>query len=171
MTDQSAIRDISLSLDVAQVHRTEQPFARLREVGSALAEAIDGVLCDQNGQPLPAMAMGRLPQTWSCCMTSLMCVICRPVQCWPGASWLKHPLPLSRFGVFLYREAHPSAGRPFCSGVPGAAFALAGNAPRVCRCRSQPMTENLDLFSAPAPKIKRKQLSIWKQKLLPCAPN
>ena len=55
--DQSAIRDISLSLDVAQVHRTEQPFARLREVGSALAEAMDGVLCDQNGQPLPAMAM------------------------------------------------------------------------------------------------------------------
>ena len=55
--DQSAIRDISLSLDVAQVHRTEQPFARLREVGAALAEAMDGVLCDQNGQPLPAMAM------------------------------------------------------------------------------------------------------------------
>ena len=55
--DQSAIRDISLSLDVAQVHRTEQPFARLREVGAALAQAMDGVLCDQNGQPLPAMAM------------------------------------------------------------------------------------------------------------------
>lgn len=55
--DQSAIRDISLSLDVAQVHRSEQPFARLREVGAALAEAMDGVLCDQNGQPLPAMAM------------------------------------------------------------------------------------------------------------------
>ncbi len=55
--DQSAIRDISLSLDVAQVHRTEQPFARLRDVGAALAEAMDGVLCDQNGQPLPAMAM------------------------------------------------------------------------------------------------------------------
>ena len=55
--EQSAIRDISLSLDVAQVHRTEQPFARLREVGAALAEAMDGVLCDQNGQPLPAMAM------------------------------------------------------------------------------------------------------------------
>lgn len=55
--DQSAIRDITLSLDVAQVHRTEQPFARLREVASVLCEAMDGVLCDQNGTPLPAMAM------------------------------------------------------------------------------------------------------------------
>lgn len=55
--EQSAIRDFSLSLDVAQVDRSEQPFARLREIGAALAEAMDGVLCDQNGQPLPAMAM------------------------------------------------------------------------------------------------------------------
>jgi hypothetical protein len=55
--DQSAIRDITLSLDVAQVHRTEQPFARLRDVAAALCQAMDGVLCDQNGTPLPAMAM------------------------------------------------------------------------------------------------------------------
>ncbi|CAN7599023.1 cell division protein FtsZ [Acidovorax sp. Leaf76] len=55
--DQSAIRDITLSLDVAQVHRSEQPFARLRDVGKALCDAMDGVLCDQNGHPLPAMAM------------------------------------------------------------------------------------------------------------------
>ncbi|MFY3386489.1 cell division protein FtsZ [Paracidovorax sp. MALMAid1276] len=55
--EQSAIRDISLTLDVAQVHRTEQPFARLREVATALCQAMDGVLCDQNGTPLPAMAM------------------------------------------------------------------------------------------------------------------
>ncbi len=55
--DQSAIRDITLSLDVAQVHRSEQPFARLREVAAALCQAMDGVLCDQNGTPLPAMAM------------------------------------------------------------------------------------------------------------------
>ena len=57
--DQSAIRDISLSLDIGPGARTEQPFACLREVGAALAEAMDGVLCDQNGQHrLPAMAMG-----------------------------------------------------------------------------------------------------------------
>ena len=55
--DQSAIRDITLSLDVAQVHRSEQPFARLRDVAAALCDAMDGVLCDQNGHPLPAMAM------------------------------------------------------------------------------------------------------------------
>ena len=55
--DQSAIRDITLSLDVPQVYRTEQPFTRLRDVAAALCQAMDGVLCDQNGTPLPAMAM------------------------------------------------------------------------------------------------------------------
>jgi hypothetical protein len=35
----------------------EQPFARLREVAMALCEAMDGVLCDQEGNPLPAMAL------------------------------------------------------------------------------------------------------------------
>ena len=55
--EQSAVRDIMLSLDIAQVHRSEQPFARLREVAAQLAEAMDGVLCDQNGTPLPAMTM------------------------------------------------------------------------------------------------------------------
>ncbi len=55
--EQSAVRDVLLSLDVAQVHRAEQPFARLREVSAALCETMDGVLCDQNGMPLPAMAI------------------------------------------------------------------------------------------------------------------
>src|SRR6218665_177393 len=55
--DQSALRDISLGLDVAQIDRTEQAFARLRDVAAALCEAMDGALCDQHGQPLPAMAM------------------------------------------------------------------------------------------------------------------
>ncbi|WP_440112259.1 cell division protein FtsZ [Acidovorax sp. BL-A-41-H1] len=55
--DQSAIRDVTLSVDVPQVNRTEQPFARLREIAAALCQAMDGVLCDQNGHPLPAMAM------------------------------------------------------------------------------------------------------------------
>jgi len=48
---------VILSLDVAQVHRAEQPFARLREAAAALCQAMDGVLCDQNGTPLPAMTM------------------------------------------------------------------------------------------------------------------
>jgi len=55
--EQTAVRDLTLSLDVAQVHRGEQPFARLRQVATVLCEAMDGVLCDQNGHPLPAMAM------------------------------------------------------------------------------------------------------------------
>ncbi|MCW5221281.1 cell division protein FtsZ [Verminephrobacter aporrectodeae subsp. tuberculatae] len=55
--EQSAIRELTLSLDVAQVQRAEQPFVRLRSVAQALCTAMDGVLCDQNGQPLPSMAM------------------------------------------------------------------------------------------------------------------
>jgi hypothetical protein len=35
----------------------QQPFARLREVATALCEAMDGVLCDQEGHPLPVMAL------------------------------------------------------------------------------------------------------------------
>ena len=55
--EQSAVRDLMLCLDVAQVNRSEQPFNRLREVATVLCRTMDGVLCDQNGQPLPAMAM------------------------------------------------------------------------------------------------------------------
>lgn len=55
--EQSAVRDLMLCLDVAQVNRAEQPFNRLREVATVLCRTMDGVLCDQNGQPLPAMAM------------------------------------------------------------------------------------------------------------------
>ena len=49
---QSAIRDLTMTLDVAQVLRAEQPFLRLREIGAALATSMDGVVTDQNGQPL-----------------------------------------------------------------------------------------------------------------------
>lgn len=55
--EKSAIRDLTLNLDVSQVHRSEKPFARLREVADALCTVMDGVLCDQNGQMLPVMAM------------------------------------------------------------------------------------------------------------------
>ena len=34
---QSAIREVTLSLDVPQVHRSEQPFVRMREAAAALA--------------------------------------------------------------------------------------------------------------------------------------
>ena len=50
--DQTAVHEAWVSLDVPQVPRQEQPFARLREVVQALCEGMDGVLCDQNGYQL-----------------------------------------------------------------------------------------------------------------------
>ena len=50
--DQSAIRDLVLSLDVPLVDRSEQPFARLRECAAALAATMDGVLTDDHGRLL-----------------------------------------------------------------------------------------------------------------------
>jgi len=55
--ERSALREVSLALDVPQVARSEQALARLREVARQLCDAMDGVLCDPNGQPIPAMAM------------------------------------------------------------------------------------------------------------------
>ena len=54
---QSAIHDLTLHLDVAQVDRGEQPFDRMREVAIALSQAMDGVVTDDNGQPLTPATM------------------------------------------------------------------------------------------------------------------
>jgi hypothetical protein len=54
---QTAIREMTLSLDVAQVARSEQPYVRLRETATRLAEVMDGQITDDNGQPLSADAM------------------------------------------------------------------------------------------------------------------
>ena len=54
---QSAIRDISLHLDVAQVDRAEHAFERMREAAAALAQAMEGVVTDDNGQPLASQTM------------------------------------------------------------------------------------------------------------------
>jgi hypothetical protein len=48
----SAIREFSLSLDVPQIAREDQPFERLRESTRLLAEHMDGVVTDGNGQIL-----------------------------------------------------------------------------------------------------------------------
>ncbi|MDR2154957.1 MAG: cell division protein FtsZ [Burkholderiaceae bacterium] len=48
----AAIDNVTLNLDVPQVHRAEQPFIRLREAAFALAEALDGQITDDAGQPL-----------------------------------------------------------------------------------------------------------------------
>ncbi|TYK68694.1 cell division protein FtsZ [Comamonas sp. Z3] len=55
--DQSVVREFLLSLDVAQVPRGQQPFARLRQVAEQLCQTMDGVLCDQNGYLLPVSAL------------------------------------------------------------------------------------------------------------------
>ena len=49
---QSAIREITLSLDVPQVDRNERPFERMRESAATLAREMDGVVTDGDGQLL-----------------------------------------------------------------------------------------------------------------------
>jgi len=49
---QTAIREISLQLDVAHVPREQVPFDRMRELAHALAHSMEGVMTDDAGQPL-----------------------------------------------------------------------------------------------------------------------
>lgn len=53
----SALREISLSLDVAQVDRGERAFVRMREAATSMASEMDGVITDDNGVALPVDAM------------------------------------------------------------------------------------------------------------------
>jgi len=53
----AAIREVSLSLDVAQVDRAERPFVRMREAAKALSAAMDGEVTDDNGRALLPDAM------------------------------------------------------------------------------------------------------------------
>ena len=57
---QSAIRELSFSLDVPQVQCSEQAFARMREIAVALAAEMDGVITDDSGIPLPLEAMDQI---------------------------------------------------------------------------------------------------------------
>ena len=57
---QSAIREITLSLDVPQVDRREEPFARLIQSAHELARVMDGVVTDDNGHPLAEAAIGAI---------------------------------------------------------------------------------------------------------------
>ena len=50
--DRSAIREFTLSLDVPQVARADQPFARLRQAADWLAQQMDGAVTDGGGQRL-----------------------------------------------------------------------------------------------------------------------
>jgi len=55
--EQTALRELTLSLDVPQVARSEQPFARLCEAALALSSAMDGVIMDDNGNRIRSDAM------------------------------------------------------------------------------------------------------------------
>lgn len=55
--EQTALRELSLALDVPQVARTEKPFARMCEVAIALAGKMDGVIIDDNGNQIRPEAM------------------------------------------------------------------------------------------------------------------
>lgn len=55
--EQTALREITLVLDVPQVLRAEQPFVRLREAAIALAASMDGAIIDDNGNVIHADAM------------------------------------------------------------------------------------------------------------------
>lgn len=55
--EQTALRELTLSLDVPQVLRAEQPFARMCEAAIALAASMDGVIIDDNGNPIRPEAM------------------------------------------------------------------------------------------------------------------
>ena len=58
--EQSALRDIALSLEVTHVSRSEQPFLRMRQTAASLAEAMDGVITDDAGQLLSTETMDRI---------------------------------------------------------------------------------------------------------------
>jgi hypothetical protein len=55
--EQTALRELTLSLDVPQVLRAEQPFVRLCEAAISLAASMDGVIIDDQGQPIRPEAM------------------------------------------------------------------------------------------------------------------
>jgi hypothetical protein len=57
---QSAIRELTLSLEVSHVARTERPFARMRECANTLATAMEGRLCDDQGHLMSEPALDSL---------------------------------------------------------------------------------------------------------------
>ena len=55
--EKTALRELTLSLDVPQVPRSERPFVRLRESAAALASSMGGVVMDDNADPITSDAM------------------------------------------------------------------------------------------------------------------
>ena len=57
---QSAIWELTLSLDVPQVDRQEEPFARMVHTADELARVMDGAVTDDNGQALSQAAIASI---------------------------------------------------------------------------------------------------------------
>ena len=57
---QSAIWELTLSLDVPQVSREEEPFARMVRTADELARVMDGAVTDDNGQALSQAAIASI---------------------------------------------------------------------------------------------------------------
>ena len=55
--EQTALREFNIALDVPQVLRAEKPFARMCEVALRLAAHMDGVIIDDDGNPIRPDAM------------------------------------------------------------------------------------------------------------------
>lgn len=55
--EDTALRELTLSLDVPHVARGERPFERMCEASLALAKTMDGVIIDDNGNTIRAEAM------------------------------------------------------------------------------------------------------------------
>lgn len=58
----SAIRECVLSLDVPQVPRGDQPFARLQQAAALLSQEMEGAITDGSGQVLGAEVMQQIGQ-------------------------------------------------------------------------------------------------------------
>ncbi|WP_372658234.1 cell division protein ZipA C-terminal FtsZ-binding domain-containing protein [Hydrogenophaga sp.] len=58
--EKSALREFTLSLEVTHVPRSEQPFVRLRQAAATMAQAMDGVVTDDAGQPLSTETMDHI---------------------------------------------------------------------------------------------------------------
>jgi FtsZ-interacting cell division protein ZipA len=56
----SAIREFTLSLDVPQIAFEDRPFERMREVARSLADNMEGVITDGDGQVLNEMALDQI---------------------------------------------------------------------------------------------------------------
>ena len=60
MVDGPGIRKISLSLDLPQVPRADQPFLLMRQIAERLSVSMDAVVGDENGIPVPPEILDRI---------------------------------------------------------------------------------------------------------------